>query len=73
MIRVRCYPKLALLDGNDPITTHDPRYAVFGAAHMLLVPQLIPYPRTAVIMIILPEHPFYLNEQLIVINPVPTL
>jgi len=74
MSRVRRHPELAPLDGNNPLTTHDPRHTVLRTAHVLFAMQLIPDPRAAVIPVILPKHPFDLNEQLpAVIDPLLTL
>ncbi len=69
MLRVRRNPELAPLDGNDPMTTHNPRYTVLRTAHVFFAMQLIPDPRTAVIPVVLPKHPLYLNEQLLVTDP----
>jgi hypothetical protein len=72
MLRIRRHPELAPLDGNDPMTTHNPRHTVLGTAHVFFAMQLIPDPRTAVIAVILPKHPLYLNEQSFVIDPLLT-
>jgi len=69
MLRVRRHPELAPLDGSDPMTTHNPRHTILGTAHLFFAMQLIPDPRAAVIAVILPKHPFYLNEQSLVIDP----
>ena len=37
---------------------------------MLFIAQLVPYPRAAVITIIIPEYPPYFNEQFIVTDSV---
>jgi hypothetical protein len=73
VLRVRRHSKLASLDSNNPINTHDPRHTVLGTAHELFAMQLIPDPRAAVITVILPEHSFYLNAQSLVIDPLLTL
>ena len=73
MSRVRRHPELTPLDGNNAINTHDPRHTVLGATHLFFAMQLIPDPRAAVITVILPKHPFDLNEQLLVIDPLLTL
>jgi len=70
MLRVRCHPKLALLDGNNAVDAHDPSHAIHGTAHLFCVMQLIPYSRTAIIAIVLQKNPSYLNEQLFVIDSI---
>jgi hypothetical protein len=51
------------------MTTHNPRHTLLGTAYVFFAMQLIPDPRAAVIAVILPKHPLYLNEQLLVTDP----
>src|SRR5271154_1315413 len=69
MLRVRRHPKLASLNGNNVITTHDPSHAIHGTTLLFYVMQLIPYSRAAIIAIVLQEHPSYLNEQCLITDP----
>src|SRR3989338_6730257 len=73
MLRVRRHPKLALLESNNTVDAHNTRHTILGTTHMLYVMQFIPNPWTTVVALIPQEHPFYLNEQLLVINTVLTL
>ena len=52
--------------GDDTVIAHQPGYAVHRTRNTLFVAQLVPYPRAAVVTVIIPEHPPYFNEQIIV-------
>ena len=73
MLRVCRYLKPALLDSSNAVDPHEASYAILRTMDMLNVVQFIPDPRAAIILVIVPEHPFYLNEQLLVIDPLLTL
>ena len=68
MFRVRRYPELAPLDGDDSIDAHDPGDSVLGTTDMVFIIKLIPYPGAAVITVVLQKNPSYLNEQLLVLD-----
>jgi hypothetical protein len=70
MFGVRRYPKLPLLHGDDSIHAHKPRNSIQGTRDLLFIAQLFPYPRAAVVTVIIPEYPAYFNEQIIVIDSV---
>ena len=73
MLRVRRYPELAPLDGDDSVNAHDPSDSVLGTIDMVLIIELIPYPGTAVITVVLEKYPSYLNEQLLILDSLLTL
>ena len=67
MLRVRRYPELAPLDGDDSVNAHDSRDPVLGTVDMVFIIELIPYPGATVITVVLQKDPSYLNEQLLVL------
>ena len=56
--------------GDDTVIAHQPGYTVHRTRNALFVTQLVPYPRAAVVTVIIPKYTPYFNKQIIVIDPV---
>ena len=68
MLRVRRYPELALLDGDDSVNAHDSRDSILGTVDTVFIIKLIPYPGAAVVTVILQKDPPYLNGELLILD-----
>jgi len=56
--------------GCDTIKGHEPGYSVQRTRDAFNVVQMVPHPRAAVIMVIIPEYTPYFNEQFVVVDSV---
>ena len=68
MLRVRRDYELALAKGHNAVLPHEPCHTILGTEDLFFITQMIPDPRTAVIFPEFQIHPFYLNEQFLIIN-----